>query len=211
MKKQVSANDGIDAARLWCVQSVKCMHQVKRERSHQSKKKRSFLERIYKRLPRCKVRAYKRCNIFINDISCSPKCVKLSEALGKVDMQLMSRGERTHKKADRWLALRWAEVRRLYYLLVLTGWHIYSSGVHAKIIGHGARDSQVRSGHNLDPVCYLSVDEGTLVQLHEKTKCRVKSGHVWFLFWIKRKKLKFRGMYNVCFIPLGGDVGSMED
>lgn len=178
--------------RLWCVQ---CMHQVERERrSHQSKKKRSFFERIYKRLSRCKVRAYKRCKIFINDISCSPQqsvldWVKL--CLKSTCRQLMSRGERTQKMADRWLALRWAEVR-LYYLLILTGWHIYSSGVHAKIIGHGARDRQVRSGHNLDLVRYLSVDEGTLVQLHEKTKWHIKSGHVWFLFWIKRKKIKIQ-------------------
>lgn len=80
----------------------------------------------------------------------------------------MSRGKRTHTEADYWLAVKWAEVRGLYYLFVLTRWHIYSSGVHAKLIWHGARDSQVGSGHDFDPVGYSSVGKGTLIQLNEK-------------------------------------------
>lgn len=63
-----------------------------------------------------------------------------------------------------------SETGGLCYHFVLTGWYVYSSGVRAKLIGHRARDSQVCSGHNCDLVCYLSVDEGTLIKLNNERK-----------------------------------------
>lgn len=123
--------------------------------------------------------------------------------------QLMSRGERTYTEADCWLALRWAEVRGLYYLFVLTRWHIYSSGVHAKLIWHGARDSQVGSGHNFDPVGYPSIGKGTLIQLNEKRNgiSRACTSD----FSAEFNQIYSRECERCVFAPLGGDVGSVCD
>lgn len=116
--------------------------------------------------------------------------------------QLMSRGERTYTEADYWLALRWAEVGGLYYLFVLTRWHIYSSGVHAKLIWHGARDSQVGSGHDFDLVGYPSVGKGTLIQLNEKRNGISRACTSDFSGRIKSNV--FPGMRKVCFCTARG-------
>lgn len=178
MDKQVTANDDINATRCCCVLSVKCMHHFEFDRWGKNKGRITEEENLpFKTIYRIKA-FHKRTWRFIstakyyrNDISCFPE--QIISSLVKLCVksacrQLMSKRERTYTNVGYWLALRWAEVRELYYLFVLTRWHIYSSGVRAKLIWHGARDSQVGSGHDFDPVCYLSVDKGTLVQLNEK-------------------------------------------
>lgn len=185
MDRQVSPNDAINATRCCCVPSVKCMHRFEfdrweKVREESPKKKNSLFKTIYriKGFHDRTGRFINTAKYYRNNISCFPEQIISSLVKLRVKSacrQLMSRGERTYTKADYWLALRWAEVRKLYYLIVLTRWHIYSSGVHAKLIWHGAGDSQVRSGHDFDPVCYPSVGKGTLVQLNEKRNGRSKA------------------------------------
>lgn len=118
MNKQVSANDDIDAACLWC---VKCMQQVESEgRITNRRRKIHYRDHLQnKRLSRCNAGVYKHCKILINDICCLPRqgvsdlarvCVK------STCRQLMSRGERPYKKADHWLALRWQDSTTSLYL-----------------------------------------------------------------------------------------------
>lgn len=175
MEKQVSANDDLNPTRCCCVPSVKCMHQFEfdrwgKKRKESPKKKKSLFKTIYgiKGFHNRMWRFISTAKYYRNDSSCFPAQIifKFSEAPCKVSMQTVD--EQRREDIHRGRLLTCFKLRGLYYLFVLTRWHIYSSGVHAKIIWHSARDSQVCSGHDFDPVCYPSVDEGTLVLLNEK-------------------------------------------
>lgn len=70
-----------------------------------------------------------------------------------------------------------------YYLFVLTGWHVYTLGVHAKLIWHCTTDSQVCSRHNFELVCYLSIDKGTLIKLNSKRNTNIINIIIWYSIW----------------------------
>lgn len=108
--------------RCCCGPSVKCMHQFEFDRWGENNRRRKtcFLKTVYRRKDFHDrtwrfISTAKSCR---NDMSCFPEQIISSLVKLRVKSacrQLMGRGERTYTKADYWLALRWAEVRGLYW------------------------------------------------------------------------------------------------
>lgn len=217
MEKQVSANEGYTL--LLCteceVHAPVWVWQVRKNRRRITEKEEILPSMSIYRINGFHNRTWRfisTAKYYRNNINCFPEQIMSSFVKLRITSacrQVMSRGERTYTEEDYWLALRWAEVRGLYYLFVLTRWHIYSSGVHAKLIWHGARDSQVGSGHDFDPVGYSSVGKGTVIQLNEKRNGISRA--CMSDFFCRIKSNLFPGMRKVRFAPLGGDVGSVYD